>query len=148
MLSEPVRFAIRRCAAIQPQKNDRLSAPKISQIDGLITRITALVNNVITAKPRQIFRAYAVDAVFSLGLIVLGPALAFEGRPRFFGMYSPPLEVAGIEDIGKACASVGVIDGDGCPSCAGNRITIFGCKAWTAGDDTSNSAPPAASGPV
>lgn len=89
-----------------------------------------------------------MDAVFSGCLFVLGPAFALEGLPRFFGMDSPPLEIASIEGIGKPCESVGVVDGDGCPSCAGNRITVFGCKAWPAGNDAGNTPPPSASSPI
>lgn len=80
--------------------------------------------------------------------VVLSPALAFEGRPRFFGMDIPPLLVAGVEGICEQCSSIAVIDGDCGPSCLGNCITILGCKAWTAGNNTGNTPPPSASSPV
>lgn len=89
-----------------------------------------------------------MDAVLSGCPFVLGPALAFEGRPRFFGMDSPPLLVAGIESIGKDGSSVAVVDGDCGPSCLGNRITVIAGKTWTAGNNAGNAPPPSASSAI
>lgn len=54
MLPKPVIFSIGRSAAIHAEQNDGVSTPEVSQIDGLITTIAALVDDVIFAKPRLV----------------------------------------------------------------------------------------------
>ena len=54
MLTKPVIFSIRRSAAIHAEQNDGVSTPEVSQIDGLITTVAALVDDVIFAKPRLV----------------------------------------------------------------------------------------------
>ena len=54
MLTKPVIFPIGRSAAIHAEQNDGVSTPEVSQIDGLITTVAALVDDVIFAKPRLV----------------------------------------------------------------------------------------------
>ncbi len=63
-------------------------------------------------------------------------------------MDSPPLAVAGVEDVCAWAESPAVVDGDDAPALGGCEVAVLAGEAGAAGDDAGDAPPPAPSGAV